>query len=58
MKLLIAAFVGGMITLMILAREDPFEQGDGSRQAKRLADETKRSRMGRAHRYTTAGWMK
>ena len=58
MKLLIAAFVGGMITLMILAREDPFEQGDGSRQAKRLADETKRARTGRAHRYTTAGWTK
>ena len=58
MKLLIAAFVAGMITLMILAREDPFEQGDGNRQAKRLADETKRARAGRAHRYTTAGWTK
>ncbi len=55
MKLLVAAFFLAMLIVMVCAESESLEDREERRHVNRMADESRKRRIGRRHKYSEAG---
>jgi hypothetical protein len=55
MKLLVAAFSLAMLIVMVCAENEGLEDREERRHVNRMADESRKHKMGRRHKYSEAG---